>query len=95
VPVPGQGQVGPDLVGDHPDPVLLEDLHGGLDLPALPDPAAGVVGAAKDVPAKLGAFFHPNLFLGKHPFPYQITSHALYLHMSISSLSRISDFLFS
>ena len=42
-----QDQVGPDLVGDDGDVVGPVDLHGLLNFPALPDPAAGVVGRAE------------------------------------------------
>ncbi len=41
-------QVGPDLVRHHIDVVFLEQLHGLFQLPALPDPAAGVVRIAED-----------------------------------------------
>ena len=46
--VTGEDQVGPDLVRDNKNVILLEQLHGALDLPALPDAAAGVVGGAEN-----------------------------------------------
>ena len=42
-----QNDVGPDLVRDHDTIAGLVDLHGLLDLPAFPDTAAGIVGAAE------------------------------------------------
>ena len=46
--VAGIGDVGPDLVADHEALVGLKDLHGLLQLPALPHPPGGVVGGAED-----------------------------------------------
>ena len=43
-----QNDVRPDLVGDHIDIVLFVQLHSLLDLPALPDPAGGVVGGTEN-----------------------------------------------
>ena len=43
-----QDQVGPDLVGDDEDVILPEQLHGLLQLPFFPDPAAGIVGGAEN-----------------------------------------------
>ena len=43
-----EDHVRPDLVGDHEHVVLFEELHGALQLPALPDAATGVVGGAED-----------------------------------------------
>ena len=42
-----QNDVGPNLVADDHDVVLLKQLHGLFQLPALPHTAAGVVGGAE------------------------------------------------
>ena len=47
VPVARQDEVAPDLVGDHHAVVLAVQLHGALDLPALPDAPARVVRRAE------------------------------------------------
>ena len=39
---------GEQLCGDHVDVVFSEQLHGPLQFPTLPDPAAGVMGRAED-----------------------------------------------
>ena len=41
-------QIGPDLIGDHVHVVSFEQLHGLLQLPPFPGPAAGVMGVAQD-----------------------------------------------
>jgi len=46
--VAGEDQVGPDLIRDDENVVLLEEFHGLLDLLTLPDAAAGVVRVAED-----------------------------------------------
>ena len=46
--VAGEDDVRPDLVGYDVDIILFVQLHGLFQLPALPDAAAGVVGAAQD-----------------------------------------------
>ena len=43
----GADDIRPDLVRDNIDTMPLEDLHGLLQLPTLPDPACGVVGGAE------------------------------------------------
>ena len=62
-----QDDVRPDLVGDDEHIVLLVQRHGLLQLPALPHPAAGVVGAAEDGGVDV-LFFQVLLHVGKvHP----------------------------
>ena len=67
VAISGQQNVAPDLVGNHHDVVLFVQRHGLLDLPALPDPAAGVVWGTEN--GGVDVIFHDLLFhVGKvHP----------------------------
>ena len=43
-----QDQIRPDLVGDHIHIIFPEQFHGPLQLPSLPDTAAGIVGRTED-----------------------------------------------
>ena len=67
VAISGQQNVAPDLVGNHHDVVLFVQRHGLLDLPTLPDPAAGVVWGTEN--GGVDVIFHDLLFhVGKiHP----------------------------
>lgn len=60
----GQGKIRPDLVADHHHIVLSEQLHCLLQLPALPDSAAGIVRRADDGGVNLmlhDLFFHVDI----------------------------------
>ena len=61
MPVPAEDDVRPDLVGHDHYIVLFVQLHGALQLPALPHAAAGVVGRAEHGgvdPVVHDLFFH-------------------------------------
>ena len=62
-----QRQVRPNLVGHHHDVVGLVYLHGLLDLPALPHPAAGVVGGAEHGGVDMVLLNFPLHVLVVHP----------------------------
>ena len=64
--VSAQDDVRPDLIGDHIHIVLLVQLHGLFQLPALPHTAAGVVGVAHDG--------------GMDLFLFQVLFHVLKVH---------------
>ena len=62
--IAGQGKIRPDLVADHHHIVLSEQLHCLLQLPALPDSAAGIVRRADDGGVNLmlhDLFFHVDI----------------------------------
>ena len=67
VPVAVKDEVGPDLVRNHHHVMLLVKGHHLFQLPALPDPASGVVGGTDD--GGVDAVFHnpPLHILKVHP----------------------------